>query len=182
MTPKLETHPHFESPELSGIDPSLIRSIARLRWRRWVAVAIVAFGLFPVAGLFGYPQNYSATVSISMQQPNQAASALQALTGNTTKKYTGVLKSRRFAETVDKSVHFRDLMGLPNTRKHQDEALEKVIKDLKVDDNSADGLLYITVNLGGPARLAPDPATATRFAAPRSRRRQTSMPRRSKTT
>ena len=124
-------------------------------------VAVLVSALFSVAGLFLYPQTYSATVSISMQQPNQSAAALLGLTGNSgTKKYIGVIKSRLFAEKVDKQVHFRELMNLSDTPKHQNEAIERVMKDLKAEDNTSDGLLYVTVNVTGAARFAPDPGNA----------------------
>jgi uncharacterized protein involved in exopolysaccharide biosynthesis len=140
----------------------MFRQVRRRRLRAWLLFGFGVFAVVSLAGLYGFPQTYSATVSISMQQPNQGSSALAALTGNTAKKYTGVLKSRRFAEIVDRSVHFRELMGLKSTAKNQIEAIDKVTKDLKVDDNAADGLLYVTVNLEGPSRLWPDPGGARR--------------------
>jgi uncharacterized protein involved in exopolysaccharide biosynthesis len=140
----------------------MMKKIGRRRFGAWIVWGIIVFVAVSLTALYLYPQNYSATVSVSMQQPNSSSSALQALTGNTTKKYTGVIKSRSFAEKVDKKVHFRELMRMKATPRDQTEALEKVMKDLKVDDNAADGLLYITVNLAGPPRLWPDPGSARR--------------------
>jgi uncharacterized protein involved in exopolysaccharide biosynthesis len=145
-----------------GLSRVVLQRIGRRRRRAWLAWGFVVFVVVALAGLYGYPQTYSATVSIAMQQPNQTSSALMALTGNTNKKYTGVLKSRYFAEQVDKSVHFRELLGLKPTARGQDEAIERVAKEVRVDDNAADGLLYVTVNLQGPPRLWPDPGGARR--------------------
>jgi len=139
-----------------------MKRIGRRRAGAWIVWGIVVFVAVSLIALFLYPQNYSATVSISIQQPNSSSSALQALTGQSAKKYTGVIKSRSFAEKVDKKVHFRELMRLKPTATNQYDAIEKVIKDLHVDDNASDGLLYITVNLSGPPRLWPDPGNARR--------------------
>jgi uncharacterized protein involved in exopolysaccharide biosynthesis len=162
MKPETEPRRLFNDADAGTTYPATIWKIARRRYRAWIALSIALFGLFSLFALYTYPQNYSSTVSIAMQQPAQNSSALLALTGNTTKKYTGVLKSRRFAEEVDKSVHFREVLGRKPTRKAYAETIEGVIKDLRVDDNSSDGLLYVTVNLGGPPRLQPDPGDKRR--------------------
>ncbi len=108
--------------------------------------------------LFILPQTYSATVAISMQKPDATGSPLLALAGGGSKKYIGVLRSRQFAEKADRVAHFRQLMGLPNTPRDQEDAIDKVMKELRVEDNATDGLLYVTVNLPGPPPLAPDPS------------------------
>lgn len=118
-------------------------------------IAILTLCLF--VGLYSFPQTYTSVVSISIQSNSPPAGALALLGGsNVPKKYIGVIKSRRLAAEIDKVVNFRDLMGLPNTDKGQEDALERVIRDIKVDDNVSDGLMYITVNLSGPAKMASD--------------------------
>ena len=139
-------------------DVPLLMSIARRRMRSWTVFGLAVLLISLIYALFMYPQNYASTVSISMQKPDTAASPLAALTGGSSgaKKYLGILRSRSFAEKVDRVVHFRQLMGLPDTPRDQDDAIDKVQKELKLEDNPIDGLLYITVNLAGPAPLAPD--------------------------
>ncbi len=140
------------------IDVPLLIRIGKRRKRSWSILGGIAVLISIAYALLTYPQNYTATVSISMQKPETAASPLAALTGaGGGKKYVGVLRSRNFAEKVDQAVHFRTVMGLPDTPRDQDEALDKVTKDLKLEDNPVDGLLYITVNMAGPAALSPDP-------------------------
>ena len=151
-------------PQEKIFDVPLLMRIARRRRRSWMAIGVGIFLISLVLALFAYPQNYSATVSISMQKPDAVSSPLAALTGGAggAKKYLGVLRSRNFAEKVDRVVHFRKLMGLPDTVRDQDEAIDKVQKDLKLEDNPIDGLLYVTVNLAGPAALSPDPGGTRR--------------------
>lgn len=135
-----------------------IKSILIRRARIWLPTAVGLFLLFLLAGFFIVPQSYSATTSLSMQSstmPSAAAALLGGAAGP--RKYIGVLKSRSMAEEVDRSVGFREMLGLPPTAEGQTMAIDKVVHDLRVDDNVADGLLYITVNLSGPPKMGRDP-------------------------
>ncbi|HLJ57661.1 MAG TPA: Wzz/FepE/Etk N-terminal domain-containing protein [Chthonomonadaceae bacterium] len=155
-----------DSVERDGaIDFVLLRQILRRRRVLWTALGIGLFLVSAFVALFVYPQNYSATVSISMQKADTSSSPLAALAGGGLgggKKYVGVIKSRNFAEKVDRVAHFRQLLGLPDTPMGQEDALDKVTRDLKVEDNPTDGLLYLTVNLDGPAFLGGDPGGTRR--------------------
>ena len=141
----------------SIVDGSLLMRVARRRLGTWILLGLAILIVSLVVAMFVLPQNYSATVSISMQKPDSAGSPLLALTGTTSRKYTGVLRSRSFAEKVDRTVHFRQVLRLHDTPKDQDDAIDRVTKDLKVEDSASDGLLYVTVNLPGPPPLLPDP-------------------------
>ena len=144
--------------ENSKPNSSNLLQIISKRKKLGLALGSILFVAFLLIGLFLVPQNYSSTISISFQSSALPASALTLLGGaGGSKKYVGVIKSRRLADEVDKIVGFRELLNFPNTEEGQELALEKVVKDLRVDDNVADGLLYITVSLPGPARFGSDP-------------------------
>jgi uncharacterized protein involved in exopolysaccharide biosynthesis len=148
--------------EPGAIDPAILLAIARRRWRLWLVQGIGVFALVAVAGLLSFPGRYTATVSIALQRPDPGPLSLLSLTGEPQKSYRGVLKSRRFAERVDRSVHFRVAMGAWHAPPPQAEAVDAVSRDLLVEDNPKTGLMYVTVSLHGPPRLWPDPGNAKR--------------------
>ena len=137
---------------------TLIRSLYRKRRPVWIVLGIVVFVVSYLAGLFVYPQTYTTMTSISLSQPDSGSSPLAVLAGGGGKaKYLGPLKSRLFAEQVEKAAHLKELYHLPT----DDEAFEKLQRAVRFDDNAADGLLYISASLDAPAKMAPN-SDATR--------------------
>lgn len=135
-----------------GIDLALISQIIR---RRFLAIASVAIGLFVLLSaffLYMMPQSFASRASIAFQQSTPAGGALAGLLGggSATTKYIGILRSRNFAEKVERETDLHTLYNLP-----VEKAVENLQKSLGVDDNVRDGLLYITVTLSGPSRLSP---------------------------
>jgi uncharacterized protein involved in exopolysaccharide biosynthesis len=131
---------------------NLLRSIYRKRRPVWIVLAILVFAGCLSIGLFLFPQSYSAMTSISLSDSSSGSPQLALLTGagGGKAKYLGPLKSRHFAEQVEKIVHLRDLYNLPT----MDDAIEKIQRGVRFDDNTADGLLYITTSLEAPAKMA----------------------------
>jgi uncharacterized protein involved in exopolysaccharide biosynthesis len=129
-----------------------MREIFRRRSRSWILLGFLVFTTSVLGGLFLYPQSFTSIASIAMQQQNSAMSPLASLAGigAQTKKYTGILKSHRFAEQVERVVDLKNLYHLDT---HED-AIKLLQKSAKFDDNTTDGLLYITLSLDGPPRLA----------------------------
>ena len=129
---------------------NLIRSIYRKRRPVWIVLGIVVFIVSILIGLFVFPQSYTTTTSISLSQ-SDSGSPLTLLTGSSGKpKYLGPLKSRFFADQVEKAAHLKDLYHL----RDEDEAVEKLQRAVRFDDNATDGLLYITTTLDAPAKMA----------------------------
>ena len=149
----ITNHPAASAPIADiQVNTYLLHAIFHRRKRTWAFLGIIVFVGLLLYNLFLVPQIFSATVSISMQQSATIASPIAALVGGGGgKKYNGVLKSRSFAEYVEHKVHMQALFHMP---KHED-ALDFLTKVLKIDDNPNDGLLYLTVDLGGPARFTP---------------------------
>ena len=133
---------------------TLIRSLYRKRRAVWIVLAIFVFIVSYGIGLFFYPQNFTTTASLSLSSSSGGTSqlALLAGAGSGKAKYIGPLKSRRFAEQVEKRAHLKDLYHLAN----DDEAIEKLQRGIRFDDNTTDGLLYITMTLDAPAKMAPN--------------------------
>jgi uncharacterized protein involved in exopolysaccharide biosynthesis len=159
MTPINEPGNSLPNNQDFKVNRALLRTIVRQRWRAWIAGGLLILGVSLIYGLLLYPQSFPSTVSISMQQTSAPVSPLIAgLTGGGggNKKYLGILRSRDFAEWVANKTHLRDLYGLPDTPDGNEETVDRLMKSLKVEDNTSDGLLYITVALEGPPRLAPD--------------------------
>ena len=153
-----QNDPSAPKPTEYKFDKNLIFIVLRSRLKLFLIVGVALFSLFLLVGFFLFPQSYTSTVSISIQSNSSPAGALALLGGsNGPKKYIGVIKSRRLIAEIDKVVNLRELLDFPDTERGQEEALDKVVKELKVEDNVNDGLLYITVNLSGPAKLASDP-------------------------
>lgn len=137
------------------VDGSLLGTIVRRRRWSWAFLGAGLFVTFLLGGLFLVPQSYTASVSIAMDQSSNTPSALAALTGMSGgggKKYVGVLRSRLFASEVEQAEDVHDIYGIS-----PDDAVDKIMKGIKVEDNALDGLMYVSVTLDAPARLAPDP-------------------------
>lgn len=129
----------------------LLQEIISRQRRTWFVTGLIVFFVSVVYGLLICPQYFTSSVSISMQQPG-ASSVLGTLgmLGNTgTKKYVGVLKSRRFAENIEEKVHLQRLYEL----KHKTDAVDKIMHSARFDDNAADGLIYIDITLDAPPKL-----------------------------
>ncbi|MCW3053161.1 MAG: hypothetical protein JWN14_2331 [Chthonomonadales bacterium] len=137
----------------------LIRSIYRKRRPVWIVLGIFVFIVTYLIGLFVFPQSFTATASISLSSSSSGTSqlALLAGAGGGKVKYIGPLKSRRFAEQVEKKAHLKELYHLAS----EDEAIERLQRAVRFDDNATDGLLYITASLDAPAKMAPN-SDATR--------------------
>ena len=130
---------------------NLLRSIYKKRRLSWTVLAIIVFVLCLLIGLFVFPQSYSSMASVSLSQSSGGSSPLALLSGGNGKaKYLGPLKSRRFAEQVEKKAHLKELYQLPD----EDEAIDKMQRSVRFDDNATEGLLYITASLDGPAKMA----------------------------
>lgn len=128
--------------------------VVRRYLRLWVLIGPALFVVFLALLLFFFPQTYEATVSLSVQHTESptSSSGLSALLGQTShEKYLGVLKSRRLAQQVESQIHLRDFYRLPSER----DAVDMLMRHVVPVDNAADGLLYVTVKLPGPPRLAP---------------------------
>ncbi len=137
---------------------NLLRSIYRKRRPVWAVLAIVVFIAGLLFGLFVYPQSYTTITSIALSQPDSGGSQLALLTGGGGKaKYLGPLKSRLFADQVEKAAQLKELYQLPS----EEDAIEKLQRGIRFDDNAVDGLLYITMSLDAPAKMAPN-SDATR--------------------
>ncbi|HLV79495.1 MAG TPA: hypothetical protein VKT32_04410 [Chthonomonadaceae bacterium] len=138
------------------VERSYWRDLLRKRLRQWLVLGGALFCVFVLCGLFLIPQSYTATVSISMEQPSPggAGASLAALaglsTGGGSKKYTGVLRSRRFATEVEQMADLSAVYGVSGNA-----AIERLLKGIKVDDNASDGLMYISMTLPAPPRLIP---------------------------
>ena len=135
----------------------LLRSIYRKRRPVWFLLAFCVFVVCLLIGLFLYPQSYTTTTSIALSQPDSGSSQLALLTGGGggKAKYLGPLKSRLFAEQVEKTAQLKQLYQLPS----EEDALERLQRGVRFDDNTADGLLYITMSLDAPAKMAPNSET-----------------------
>lgn len=136
--------------------PELTRAFRR-QIRIWIPLGLFLFGLLLLLALFLVPRSYTASVSIALQQPSSSGSALAALTGGSTssKRYIGVLKSREMAQAVESQVHLRQLYGATGGMfDTESDTIEYLMKNIRPDDNSADGLLYVGVTLPGPPKLA----------------------------
>ncbi len=145
-----------EPPELRelGVDSAVLRSIWERRRRPLLLFALIFLVASAAVGLTLFPQTYTSVLSISLQQPSQGSSlASLAGLGASSRKYTGALKSWKFAEEVENAAHTQQLYGFASRQ----EAVEELMKRVYFDDNQTDGLLYITVSLKAPPLLAADP-------------------------
>lgn len=114
------------------------------------------FGLLLLLALCLVPRTYTSSVSLAIQQPSPGGGALALLSGGAggaSKRFLGVLKSREAAEQVERHIHLQQLYGTGKFPTEEDAA-EFLMKSVKPDDNTADGLLYITVTLPGQPKLS----------------------------
>ncbi len=134
------------------IDGSLLTRVFRQQGRFWLGVGLPLFGLLFLLALCLVPRTYTANTSLAIQQPTGSGGALAALTGGggASKRYLGVLKSRRAAEQIERHVHLKQLYGL----RLESDAVEMLMKSIKPEDNAADGLVYIAVTLPGQPKLS----------------------------
>ncbi|MDE2127231.1 MAG: hypothetical protein KGJ62_11625 [Armatimonadetes bacterium] len=143
-------------------EAAVLREMLRVRPRQWLRAWLIAFVVLTLLGLFALPQTYTSTLSLSLQQPGPSisGSGLGALVGlgGGAKTYTGVLRSRRFATAAEAVGHLQQLEHL---RSHAD-AVDEILKDVHIDDNVLDGLVYVSVSLKGPPLLSFAGATRER--------------------
>lgn len=134
------------------IDGSLLTCVFRQQVRLWLGVGVLLFGLLFLLALCLVPRTYTANSSLAIQQPVGGGGALAALTGGSgaSKRYLGVLKSRRAAEQVERHLHLKQLYGL----RLESDAVEMLMKSIKPEDNATDGLVYIAVTLPGQPKLS----------------------------
>lgn len=140
------------------LDGPLLSRTFRRQSRRWALIGIPIFGGLLLAGLCLVPRTYTAMISVALQQPSSGSSALALLAGgggSQTKHYLGLLKSRQFAESVERHVHLYSLYGGRSGRfRTEYDAVEYLMKNVKPDDNATDGLLYVSVTLPGSPKLS----------------------------
>ncbi len=144
------------------INGRLLLDILRRRWPIWTFLGLASLGLLVFLELLLVPQTYTSSVSVAMQQSAGASSPLAMLAGSSdSKRYIGVLKSRRSADEVLHllAVDPKHPVDLPRlchcaTRADAETLLMNTVKP----EENADGLLYINVTLVGPPRLAPQTA------------------------
>lgn len=143
---------HLDEDDLI-LDGTLLRDIARRRARLWVVGGLAALILLVTLGFFFWPQSFTSTVSMAVQQPSAGSSGLAAVLAGSGagKRYLGVLTSRRAAEDVERQVHLQQLYGL----RSEFEAVQMLMKRVVAPrDSPGDGLLYVDVTLPGPAYMA----------------------------
>lgn len=147
---------HTTIPEVQelALDRALLQKIVRKRQWLWAAIGPLACVGFCLFGMFRVPQSYAASVSISMLQSTGGGVSLLGFPGlgGGPKKYIGAIRSRSFAAYVERRVNVQGLYNLPS----EDEAIDRIARAVKVDDNAVDGLLYVTVTLDGPPRFSRD--------------------------
>lgn len=144
------------------INGRLLLDIVRRRWPIWAFLGLFAIGLLVFLELLFVSQTYTSSVSVAMQQSAGASSPLAMLAGSSdSKRYIGVLKSRRSADEVLHLLavdpkHPVDLARLCRCATRADA--ETLLMNTVKPEENADGLLYINVTLAGPPRLAPQTA------------------------
>lgn len=145
----------MEQDEIIIDGPLLVRAVRR-QLQGWLWKGPLVFAVLLLAALFLVPRSYTSSVSVAMQQPSATGGLAGLLGGGTggggNKHYIGVLKSRDLALQVERRVNLRQVYGrgkLPT----EIAAAALLMKGIKPDDNP-DGLLYISVTLPGPPKLA----------------------------
>jgi uncharacterized protein involved in exopolysaccharide biosynthesis len=136
------------------IDGALLLDIARRRARVWAISGTILFAAILVIQLFFLPQAFTSTVSVTIQQPpSTPLGGLALFTGMAnSSKYIGILKSRRIADKVVKTLHLAQLYHTsPSRISHQ---LQTAVR---VKDDTGDGLVYVDVAVPGPPLLGQDP-------------------------
>lgn len=145
-----------ESQDEIIVDGARLRRAFRRQTRLWLWLGPLTALLLLLLLAALVPRSYVGTTSVALQQSSGGGSALALLTGNTggsSKRYLGVLKSRLLAAAVEHHVHLRQLYGAKRFPTEED-AVEFLMKNVKPDDSTTDGLLYIGVTLPGPPKLA----------------------------
>lgn len=135
------------------VDRRLMLEVMQRGKKRFVAVFVLAALLMLGYNVLILPQTFSSTVSFSMMQSQGGASPLLGmigLGGGGKQSYLGVLKSRKFAETVAAQEQIQQFYKTESF----DEAVEIVKKAVKVEENLNDGLITVSCTLRGPAKLA----------------------------
>jgi uncharacterized protein involved in exopolysaccharide biosynthesis len=135
-----------------GLSIDALFGLVEKRWRKWFLAGAGSFVLVLIACLLLLPQSYTSRLSLSVAQTNEGGGFLSGLGigGSSTSKYVGVLKSRRFAEAVEKKVSLKSLYELDST----DDAVEMLLNGVSVTDNVRDGLIYVSVTLPAPPYLS----------------------------
>ena len=133
-----------------------------------------AVGAGMTGGLCLLPQTFTFTVSISVQRPGGDCSPLGGLigSGGGQKSYGGVVKSLRMAGEVESKSACNSL-PLPSA-----EAPPASCPKCWLDDNAAEGLLYITVALPAPPRIAVGANSREKERGKRQRWQPMRMPKR----
>ncbi len=151
------TPPSNASQDEIIVDGLRLRAALRRQGRLWLWLGPLGAGLLLLLLAALVPRSYTATTSVALQQSSGGGSALALLTGasggGNSKRYLGVLKSRSLAAAVENHVHLRQLYGAKTFRTEEDAA-EYLMKNVKPDDSATDGLLYVSVSLPGPPKLA----------------------------
>ncbi len=144
-------------PDEILVDGDRLRAALRRQGRRWLLLGPLLAGLLLLLLALLVPRTYTAATSVALQQSPGGGSALALLAGagggGSGKRYLGVLKSRTLAAAVERHVQLRQLYGAGRF-KTEDDAAEFLMKSVKPDDSATDGLLYISVTLPGPPKLA----------------------------
>lgn len=137
----------------AALDWGLLGDILRQRARLLTIIALALWVGLTLLCLLFVPRSFSATASVALQQspsPGGALGALAGLNGSSTKTYAGVIRSRRFALAAARATHIQALYNLPK----EDDAVTLVQNGVTMEDKQ-DGLIYLTVNLPAPPKLAP---------------------------
>ncbi len=154
--------PHADGtlPDEILIDSGRLRSALRRQGRLWLWLGPLCVAALTLALAALVPRTYTAATSVALQQSSGGGSALALLAGagggGSSKRYLGVLKSRSLASSVERHVQLRQLYG-PGRFRTEDDAVEFLTKSVKPDDSPTDGLLYVSVTLPGPPKLALHP-------------------------
>ncbi len=132
------------------LDTALLARVCR-RWMSvWKIIGPLLFVVLLLIFLLAVPQKYTATSSVSVQQSANTSSPLSVLTGSSSsKKYIGILQSRKLAAEVESKVNLKSFYHLKTNR----DAELKLQQSLGVNDSPADSLLHVSVTLSAPPRF-----------------------------
>jgi len=128
-------------------------TVARQRGR----IGVIGFILTLAALLLFLPQQYESTASVVLQQPSGSGSMaiLAAATGassSSSTRYIGVIKSRTRAQEIVKRLGLQEMFHIRTFHK----ATMFLQKHVEAKDDTATGLLEITVTLPGPPAISID--------------------------
>ncbi len=149
-----ERRPANSDHEIS-IDFTRLLTLIRRHRGKFVTVGLFSFLLGMILCATLIPQSFTSQISLSFPQAAQPT-ALNLLTGSggTGSRYIGVLRSRRFAEEVERRAGVTKLCGFTS----DEDAVDAIVKGLNINDNIRDSLVYVSVTLPGPPRFAPGSA------------------------